>query len=453
VRLSPETLSRLPASVDRFSYDRNAQSTGIVHFGIGAFHRAHQAWYTDLAMDGGDRDWGILGVSLRSPNVGRQLNPQSGIYTVSERGMAGDRVRVVGAVQGVLMARNEAEDLIAAIASPATRIVSFTITEKGYCRSPTGSLDFSLADECSIYRFLAAGFRQRRGLSLPGLTLLSCDNLADNGARLAALVGEYLHRVDRTLAVWFERECTCPATMIDRIVPATTDMDRDAVADALGGVRDEAAVITEPFSQWIIEDRFAGPRPAWEKVGATLVADVAPYEKAKLRMLNGAHSALAYLGLERGYRYVHEAVADPQLRSLVLALMRSEAAPTVDRAPGQDLEEYAVQLLQRFDNPALDHRLSQIAMDGSQKIPQRWLATLSDNRPIGRQCPAILRALGAWLRHVRGDSGFVDDPLAEQLAAAWRGNDLAGVAREVFGPAGPLPGVWDFEAKDLSLLA
>jgi len=188
-------------------------------------------------------------------------------------------------------------------------------------------------------------------------------------------------------------------------------------------------------------------------VGATLVADVAPYEKAKLRMLNGAHSALAYLGLERGYRYVHEAVADPQLRSLVLALMRSEAAPTVDRAPGQDLEEYAVQLLQRFDNPALDHRLSQIAMDGSQKIPQRWLATLSDNRSIGRQCPAILRALGAWLRHVRGDSGFVDDPLAEQLAAAWRGNDLAGVAREVFGPAGPLPGVWDFEAKDLSLLA
>lgn len=453
MRLSPTTIGSLPAGVERFGYDRSAQRAGIVHFGIGAFHRAHQAWYTDLAMDEGDRDWGIVGVSLRSPAVAQQVNPQGGLYTVTERSAAGDRVRVIGSVQGAVVARQDARACVAAIASPATRIVSFTVTEKGYCRTAGGSLDLEMADRGSMYRFLADGMRLRLDAGLPGLTLLSCDNLADNGTRLAALTSEYLGRHDPALVAWFERECTCPATMIDRIVPATTEADRASVADALGGLRDEAAVVTEPFSQWIIEDRFAAARPGWDRVGATMVADVAPYETAKLRMLNGAHSALAYLGLERGHTYVHQAVADPALRSLVSHLMRDEAAPTIDPAPGQNLDAYADDLLRRFANPALNHKLIQIAMDGSEKIPQRWLATLAENRRRGRQCPAILRALGAWLRHIRGDGAPVNDPLADQLAALWRQGSFAHVARALFGTEGRLASEWAVEDTDMPFMS
>src|SRR5690606_8301856 len=195
---------------------------------------------------------------------------------------------------------------------------------------------------------------------------------AENGRQLEALLGEYLSSRSAGLAAWFAAECACPATMVDRIVPATTPADLDALEQRLG-LRDEGAVFTERFSQWVIEDRFAGPRPGWEKVGAQLVGDVAPYETAKLRMLNGAHSALAYLGLERGHTFVHEAIADPGLRPLVEGLMRDEAATSFTPAPGQDLGAYADALVARFADPALNHRLIQIAMDGSQKIPQRWL--------------------------------------------------------------------------------
>lgn len=451
MRLSAAALGRVPPSVERFAYDRAAQKAGIVHFGIGAFHRAHQAWYTDRAMDAGDRDWGIVGVSLRSGDVAAQLNPQDGLYTVTDRGVIGDRSRVIGAVQRVLVASETPEAVIAAIAAPATCIVSFTVTEKGYCRAADGSLDFALAGAASMYRFLAAGLRRRHDTGFPGLTLLSCDNLADNGRQLGALMAQYLDRHDPALRGWFEAECACPATMIDRIVPATTDRDREAAAEALR-LRDEAAVVTEPFSQWVIEDRFAGPRPAWERVGAELVADVAPYETAKLRMLNGAHSALAYLGLQRGYSYVHEAVADPVLRGLVSHLMRDEAAPTIVTAPGQRLDAYAASLLDRFANTALDHRLIQIAMDGSQKLPQRWFATLADNQAKGRTCPAILTALGAWLHHLRGDNGPVDDPLAAELTALARTASLAGFAGALFGPAGCLASDWTMTAEDRNLL-
>ncbi|MGQ3122008.1 MAG: mannitol dehydrogenase family protein, partial [Aliihoeflea sp.] len=208
----------------------------------------------------------------------------------------------------------------------------------------------------------------RKAAGLSGLTLLSCDNLAGNGAVLRALMRDYLAAYHPDLSAWFDSECRCPATMIDRIVPATTDADRAAV-EAVLGVRDEGAVVTEGFSQWVIEDDFAGPRPRWENVGAELVANVGPYETAKLRMLNGAHSALAYVGLGKGHDFVHQAIADPAIRPVIERLLREEAAPTIDAAPGQDLAAYADALLDRFANPALNHRLIQIAMDGSQKIP------------------------------------------------------------------------------------
>lgn len=452
MRLSQATLERIPREVERFGYDRHAQAVGIVHFGIGAFHRAHQAWYTDRAMDGGDRDWMIAGVSLRSPAVAEQLNPQGGLYTVVERSSGGSRARLVGAVREVIVAPRDPAAVVTRLGSPTTHIVSLTITEKGYCRAPDGSLDHVQADGGSIYRYLAEAMLGRRAAGMPGLTLLSCDNLADNGKQLQRLMGEYLDRHAPDLRSWFEAECACPSTMVDRIVPATTSDDLAATATQLG-LRDEAAVMTEPFSQWVIEDKFAGPRPRWEGVGAQLVGDVVPYETAKLRMLNGAHSALAYLGLERGHTFVHEAIGDPALRPSIERLMRNEAATSFAAAPGQDLAAYADALLARFANPALHHRLAQIAMDGSQKVPQRWLATLADQRANGRRCPAILAALGAWLRYVRGDRFTVEDPMAPALKQAWQGTDLAGAANGLLGPGGPLAGIWSPQPEDLALAA
>jgi fructuronate reductase len=445
--LSESTLGRLPADLARFAYDRAAQKTGIVHFGIGAFHRAHQAWYTDHAMSRGERDWAIAGVSLRSAAVAEQLNPQDGLYTLTERGEA-CATRVIGAVREVLVGGPDSATIVARVAAPECRIVSFTVTEKGYARAADGSLDLALA-EASFYPLLTEALTRRKAAGLPGVTLLCCDNLPDNGRTLARLFGRWLEARAPDLGGWVERECACPGTMIDRIVPATTPADLDAIEARLG-LRDEGAVFTEPFSQWVIEDKFVGPRPAWEKVGAELVADVAPYETAKLRMLNGAHSALAYLGLERGHAFVHEAIADPELRPLVERLMRQEAATSIEPAPGQDLAAYADALLARFANPALQHRLMQIAMDGSQKIPQRWLETLAFHQRRGERCPAILEALAAWLRHVRGDARPVDDPMAGQLAALWAEAGASGIAAALLGPQGMFAQTWQADEGALA---
>ncbi len=449
MRLASANLAGLDGAVTRFGYDRAAQAVGIVHLGIGAFHRAHQAWYTDLAMDAGDRDWAVTGVSLRSPGVAEQMNPQDGLYTVTERSEAGWHSRSIGAVREVLVARDQRDAVIARMADPACHVVSLTVTEKGYCRAADGSLDLALADQGSLYALIAAALRRRHDAGLPGLTLLSCDNLADNGQQLARLMGEYLSRHDAALLRWFEAECSCPSTMVDRIVPATTDADRAELALRMG-VDDQAAVLTEPFSQWVIEDRFAGPRPRWEAVGAQLVSDVRSYETAKLRMLNGAHSFLAYVGLAHGHSYVHEAVADPVLRPQVEALLRDEAAPTIAAGAGQDLALYAAALIDRFANPALNHRLIQIAMDGSQKLPQRWLDTLAANQAAGRDCPVLRRGVVAWVRHLRGANGPVDDPRAGELGAAAAGPDPLGA---LFGPAGLMGNSWTPNAADHAAIA
>jgi fructuronate reductase len=441
-RLSNDCLELFPPSKPEwFDYDRTNQKPGIVHFGIGAFHRAHMAVYTDDAMNAGEGDWGIVGVSLRSPSVAEQLNPQGGLYTVTERSAAGSKVRLIGAVQRVIVAQLDPEAVVAAIASPDTRIISFTITEKGYCRSPDGSLDLDLNDEVSIYTYLTSAFRRRMNAGLPGVTLLSCDNLASNGAQLERLMLEYLTHNAPDLIDWFTANCTCPSTMVDRIVPATTEVDRAEIESQLG-MRDEAAVITEPFSQWVIEDKFAGLRPAWEKYGVQITSDVHAYETAKLRMLNGAHSALAYLGLQRGHEFVHQAIADPELAPLIDRLMMDEAMTSLNPAPGQDLASYADALIERFKNPALNHRLAQIAVDGSQKIPQRWLETLACHQGTGRQCSAILTALGGWLGHIRGDNGPVDDPMAATLKAAWDAAGKDGIVAALFGPGGPMASDW-----------
>jgi fructuronate reductase len=445
VRLSATTLAALAPEVALPGYDRAAQAIGIVHFGLGAFHRAHQAVYTDAAMAAGDRDWAIAGLSFRSATARAQLAPQDGLFTVTTRSDAGDATRLVGAVKQALVVPEADEDVVALLAAPETRIVTLTVTEKGYGRSPDGSLAEAQAGEGSIYGWLRRGLARRRAAGAAGLTLISCDNLPDNGRVLAGLLGEHLDGTDPVLARWVDAECAFPSTMVDRIVPATTPADLDAV-ERRTGLRDEGAVVTEPFSQWVIEDCFAGPRPRWDVAGAQFVADVGPYETAKLRMLNGAHSAMAYLGLLRGHRFVHEAIADPAIRALVERLMRDEAAPTLD--PAFDATAYVDALLARFANSALPHRLQQIAMDGSQKIPQRWLAVLAWHQRHGRPCPAILEALAAWIVHTRGDGAPVDDPLAERLAALWRENGEGGIVGALFGRDGLLTSEWQASKDD-----
>lgn len=450
MRLSAANADRLPPDVVRPDYERATQKRGIVHLGIGAFHRAHQAVYGDAAMAAGDRDWAITGVSLRSPDMQALLAPQDGLYTVTERSAAGEAMRLIGAVREVLVAPREPGAVAAALASPDTHIVTLTVTEKGYHRRPDGVLDMAAVrtGAGTIYHLLARAFADRRAEGLPGLTILSCDNLADNGRVLGSALAAWLEETAPDLRGWFEAECACPSTMVDRIVPAMTDARLDEVAARLG-MRDEGAVVTEPFRQWVIEDRFAGPRPRWETGGAEVVAEVASYEAAKLRMLNGAHSALAYLGLAAGLDFVHQAVADPAIRPVVERLMRDEAAPTVDAAPGQDLAAYADALLARFANPALPHRLAQIATDGSQKIGQRWLAPLAVNRARGRPCPATMSALAAWVRFVREPAA---DPMGDALAARWRAAGEDGIVEALFGDGGLMPAPQALGAKEKAAL-
>ena len=430
MRLGPETLEHMPAAVGRFGYDRDAQAFGIVHFGIGAFHRAHQAWYTDLAMDGGDVDWAICGVSLRSRTVAEQLEPQSGLYTLTQRSGDSRHTRVIGAVREVLFARRQAEEVVARLSDPACHIVSFTVTEKGYARGRGNELDMEAAS-ASFYPLLAKGLAVRSALGLPGLTLLSCDNLAENGRVLADLVAQWLETHAPETVEWFLGECRVPASMIDRIVPRTDPRDLAELQDRIG-MTDAGAVFTEKFSQWVIEDSFAGPRPDWGRYGAQIVSDVQPFETAKLRMLNGAHSLLAYCGLRAGHEFVHQAAHDPELRALAMRLMREEALPTIEATEEQDLPEYADQLMRRFSDPALMHRLDQIAMDGTQKIPQRWLDTVALRQQSGLRSPAIYAGFEAWLWHL-DDGRWVDDPHGVELTTLSRRRGTEGVLDRCFG--------------------
>ncbi len=451
MRLSEATRGRLSGDVAQAGYERHEQARGIVHLGIGAFHRAHQAVYTDDAMAAGDRDWAITAVSLRSPQVHAQLSPQDGLYTVASRDAGGEQLRVIDAVGEVLVAPQEPRAVAASLAAPATRIVTLTVTEKGYHRLPGGGIDHGSVETAgaTIYHYLSQAVRDRLAAGVGPMTLVSCDNMTDNGHVLRDGVAALL---DGAALDWFEREWACPSTMVDRIVPATADDDLDRVAARIG-MRDEGAVVTEPFRQWVIEDRFAAARPRWDVGGAQFVADVRPYETAKLRMLNGAHSALAYLGMAAGHVFVHEAVGDAGVRGLVERLMRREAAASLDAAPGQDLDAYADALLARFANPSLAHRLAQIASDGSQKVGPRWLEALTINRARGVDRTATLTALAGWLRHLRGDAGPVNDPMGDELAALWRANDARGMVDALFGAGGRFAERWEADEGERATLA
>jgi fructuronate reductase len=400
--------------------------------------RAHLAVTTEAALDA-DRDlrWGIVGVSLRHADTRDALAPQDGLYTLALRdadaaGRARQRLQVIGCVLQVCVAPEDPAEVLAAIAAPTTRIVSLTVTEKGYAHDPaTRALNFGHADIVhdlanpaaprSAIGFIVHGLARRRAAGLAALTLLSLDNLPSNGRTLKGLVLAFAERVDPALARWIADECTFPNSMVDRIVPRTTAADR-AQVDAQLGRRDAWPVIAEPYFDWAVEDRFAAGRPAWDRGGARFVAEAAPWETLKLRMVNGTHSTIAYLGAMAGWHTVDGAIGQPALHAFVAALMRDEIEPTLPALPGLDSVAYRANLLARFANPALAHRTQQIAMDGSQKIPQRLLGTVRDR--LARQQP-IARlglAIASWLHYLRGhdergDPYPIDDPLADDLIA------------------------------------
>lgn len=435
-RLSAASLAGLPALVKRPGYDRAAVRCGVVHLGIGAFHRAHQAAFFDDALEAGDLRWGIVAASLRSPAVRDQMEPQDGLYTMLVRDGTLEEARVIGAVRRVIVAPEEPEALIAAMASPDTHIVTLTVTEKGYKIDPaTGALIESdpqlAADLLSLDRpqsapgFIVAALARRRDAGLPPFTAISCDNLPHNGALLRNAVIALARRHDAALAEWIAQEGAFPQTMVDRIVPATTDEDIAALS-AMTGMEDRAMVKTEPFAQWVIKDRFCGPRPAFGP-GVQITPVVAPWEDAKLRLLNGAHSGIAYLGGLAGIEHVHEVLALPDARLFVEALW-DEAEATLSPPAELDVAAYRRALMARFDNPTLRHRTRQIAMDGSQKLPQRLLAPIAERLAAGQEIAALALAVAAWIRWQAGqdDAGrahAVDDPLAEPIAAALRHAD------------------------------
>ncbi len=440
-RLSQTALAKLPAAVTRPRYDRAKVTTGIVHLGIGAFHRAHQAVYVDDVLAAGDLRWGITGVSLRSADTRDALSPQDGLYTLAVRSGAGTALRVIGSVREVLVAPESVETVLARMCDPAVAIVSLTITEKGYCRDAAGGLDLShpairadLVDRAkprSAIGLLAAAIEQRRAAGVRPFTMLSCDNLPSNGRVLHRLVEEYAAAASPGQAAFVRDEVASPATMIDRIVPATTDADRLEVADSLG-FTDAWPVVTEPFCQWVIEDRFPSGRPDFAAFGAEMVTEVEPYENMKLRLLNGSHSALAYLGQQAGLETVAEAIGAKALYSFTVALM-DDGADTLSGIAPADIARYRASLLTRFANPALKHRLAQIAMDGSQKLPQRILAVVRDR--LGRGLPIARHglAVAAWMTFaMRGER--LNDPMADAIAeAAKRGPEALLGLRAIFG--------------------
>ncbi|MFN7110741.1 MAG: mannitol dehydrogenase family protein [Brevundimonas sp.] len=429
-RLSDAALSNLPAEVVRPTYDRELVKTGIVHLGIGAFHRAHQAVVFDDALASGDLRWGVLGASLRSPGVRDQLNPQDGLYTLVVRDGTDEHLRVIGAGRGVLVGPEDPAALVAAMADADVHIVTLTVTEKGYRLDPaTGDLLLDdpdvAADLANIAAprtapgFIVAALRARKAAGLSPFTVISCDNLPHNGKRIRAGVIAMARRIEPSLADWIDAEGAFPQTMIDRIVPATTPDDITRLTARLG-VEDQGMVKAEPFTQWVIEDRFAGARPDFAALGVQLTDAVEPWEDAKLRLLNGAHSAIAYLGALSGYEHVHEAVAVPAFRAYVETLW-DEAQTTLNPPPGLDIPAYREELMVRFSNSALMHRTRQIAMDGSQKLPQRLLAAAAERLAAGKGIAALALGVAAWMKWQSGvtedgEAFVVDDPLASKTA-------------------------------------
>ncbi len=453
-RLSLATLSSAtPSSVSAAGFgpsvtgpaiDPAKVSIGIVHFGIGAFHRSHQAVFTeDAASAMHDTGWGILGVTGRTDAVVRQLRPQDCLYGVLQKDAHSTSLRVVGSVREVAWPGRDSARVVEALASENTHLATLTVTEKGYLRAADGTVDLDLAGVREDVGLVAeelfgrdAGQPSRTaiGLLLRGLahrfrssgrpfTVLSCDNVVHNGEMVKKVVLSFAAAIDGGSAFleWLRTSVSYPSSMVDRITPAVTAADQE-VALGLLGLVDEALVVAEPFSQWVIEDDFADSRPAWERAGVTMTKDVMPFERAKLRVLNATHSLLAYLGHLSGYATIAETVGDDSIREYALQMLDDDILPTLVSLPGLDLIEYRDSVLARFANPALAHTTLQIAMDGSQKLPNRILVTATERLNAGSVPRGLAFALAAWIMFIAStlspDGPPLDDPMAAELSAA-----------------------------------
>ncbi len=450
-------------------------TVGIVHLGVGAFHRAHQAVYTeDAALATGDDSWGICAVTGRSAAVRDQLAPQDGLYGVLTKQTGHpDRLRITGIVREVLDGSAQLNDLLARLADPRVAVVTLTVTEKGYRRGPDGHLNIAdpavasdlagTADPVTAVGRLVRGLQRRARRSGAPVTVLSCDNLSHNGAVVRGLVADFCAHLPTAeggrLGDWIAANVTFPSSMVDRIVPATTDRDR-ADAAALTGLHDAGLVVAEPFRQWVIEDSFAARRPAWELAGAQLTADVAPFELMKLRILNGSHSTLAYLGALRGHRTIADAVRDPALADVATVLIRDDMIPTIPPPDGVDLVAYGDAVLDRYTNAELRHTAVQIAMDGSQKLPQRLVGPALDAIRVGRRPHAITLGIAGWMSFValgrdrHGADLPLNDPLADRLGQVRGVSDPGAVVDDllsissIFGRELPEIGWWREELTD-----
>ena len=468
MRLNERNLPHLPANVERPSYDRSQVVGSIVHLGMGAFNRAHQAMFTEAVLSSGDLAWGIVGASLVSVDKKQALEPQDGLYTLVEMGADTERVKVIGSIVGVFGGAEDAGALLARMSDAVTRIVSITVTEKGYYLDPaSGKLqlqssaigaDLAAPDKPqTILGLIVQALRKRRAAGIPPFTVLSCDNLANNGKLARAAVLAFARELDAGLAAWIEAEVSFPCTMVDRITPATTDADR-AHVNRLIGMEDAWPVVTEEFAQWVIEDRFTMGRPDWSLGGAVFSDEIERWENMKLRCLNGAHSTLAYLGQLTGRETVAEAMRLPLITGILDALWL-ELREVLHAPKGVNSADYVDDLKRRFRNPALKHRTAQIASDGSQKLPLRLLAPLRERFVKGLASPAIATAIAAWMHfavkmaHTPG--GALNDPLsAEILERAGRSVNAGEIVDELLSIEKifdrDLPGNAAFRAELLS---
>lgn len=446
MQLSTATLAQLPANVARPAYDRSQVTGAIVHLGIGAFHRAHQAMFTDAVLASGDLAWGIVGAGVISADMQRALEPQDCLYTLAEMGADSERLRVIGSIVGVFGGAEDAGKLLAKMSDVSTRIVSITVTEKGYyldlatgkllMQAPAIAADLANpAQPKTILGLIVQALKNRKVAGIPPFTVMSCDNLPQNGKLAQAAVLAFAREVEPVLADWIEAEVRFPCTMVDRITPATTDADRARV-NGLIGMDDAWPVVTEEFCQWVIEDQFTMGRPDWTVAGAIFSDELESWEDMKLRCLNGAHSTLSYLGQLTGRETVADAMQLPLITNILDPLWVEIRA--VLKAPkGVNSAEYVESLKRRFRNPSLKHRTAQIASDGSQKLPQRLLAPLRDRLAKDLPAPAIATAIAAWMLYVvkvAHEGAALNDPLAaEILERAKRSTEAEAIVDQLLG--------------------
>jgi len=440
------------------TYERDALRRSIVHLGVGGFHRAHQAIYLDdLAERRITADWGERGIGLLPADrrMAASLVPQDCLYTVVERSTARDKARIVGSMVGYLFAPDDPARALSLLADPATRIVSLIITEGGYnvdshtglfdAENPAIRADLARPDAPeTVFGYLCAALQRRREAGLAPFTVLSCDNVQGNGHVARTAIVSFARLRNDALAAWIEAHVAFPNSMVDRITPQTTDADRAMVAETFG-IADAWPVMTEPFSQWVLEDTFCHGRPPLEEVGVQIVANVHPYELMKLRLLNASHQAMGYLGYLAGYRYIHEVMGDAQFVAFIRRLMDDEVTALLPPVPGIDLSAYKATLLERFANPKIGDQVARICTDGSDRMPKFLLPSLAEALEQGRPHRLLTLAVAGWFRYLRGvdEQGreiAIVDPLADELRTrANEGKDdprpLLGL-RRVFGPLG-----------------